>query len=187
MNAWSVNQIDSVSNIKDRKIYLEVGSSDTTVGPNPMNALNSQLSNFAQSSNVKYDTRSGQAHTFPTDFDSSGDNACGSALSPYISNCGFDGAGAVLQQMYGALNTRNTGTLTGSVISFDQTGTYGASGLDTTGYLYVPKACQSGSTSCKVHVSLHGCLQSYGQIGSKYIDNTGYNKWAGKSTAELVE
>lgn len=181
MKSWSGNQIDNVNNLKTRKIYLEVGNSDTTVGPNPMNQLNSQLSNFVTASNVKYDKRSGQAHTFPTDFDGTGDNACGSALSPYISNCGFDGAGAVLKQMYGSLTARNNGSPAGSTVSFDQTDSYGSSGMGTTGYLYVPKACQSGSTSCKLHVALHGCLQSYSQIGSKYIDNTGYTKWAGKS------
>lgn len=180
MKAWSGNQIDNVSNLQNRKVYLEVGNSDTTVGPNPMNQLSSQLSSFVQSSNVKYDKRAGQAHTFPTDFDGSGNNACGTTGSPYISNCRFDGAGTVLQQMYGSLNPRNTGTLSGTTVSFDQTGTYGLAGMGTTGYLYVPKACQSGSTVCKLHVSVHGCLQSYGQIGTKWIDNTGYNKWAGK-------
>lgn len=180
MKSWSGNQIDSVSNLANRKIYMEVGSTDTTVGPNVMKALQSQLANFGSSANTKYVQTSGQSHTFPTDFDSSGNNACGSATSPYVSNCQYDGAGAVLQWMYGSLNARNTGTLTGSTVSFDQTGSFGSSGMDTTGYLYVPKACQGGSTVCKLHVSLHGCLQSHSQIGSKYIDNTGYNKWAGK-------
>lgn len=81
---------------------------------------------------------------------------------------------------YGSLNARNTGTLTGSVVSFSQTGSYGASGLDATGYLYVPSACQSGSTVCKLHVALHGCGQAHSEIGSDFINNTGYNKWAGK-------
>jgi hypothetical protein len=55
---------------------------------------------------------------FPTDFDGSGDNSCSQAASPYISNCGYDGAGAVLRWMYGELQARNTGTLSGSVVSF---------------------------------------------------------------------
>ncbi|OBT40391.1 hypothetical protein VE00_10082 [Pseudogymnoascus sp. WSF 3629] len=178
MRSWSGNQIDAVANLQSRKIYMQVGSSDTTVGPNVMNQLKQQLANFDTSSNTIYVTTNGAAHTFPTDFAGSGDNACGSAASPYISNCGYDGAGAVLQWMYGSLNARNTGTLSGSVVSFSQTGSYGASGMDTTGYLYVPKACQDGLTVCKLHVALHGCLQSYSNIQSKFIDNTGYNMWA---------
>jgi hypothetical protein len=103
------------------------------------------------------------------------------STSPYISNCNYDGAGAVLQWMYGSLNARNTGTLTGSVVYFAQTGEYGAAGMDTSGYLYVPANCQSGSAVCKLHVALHGCLQSYSNIQMDFIQNTGYNMWAGKS------
>lgn len=185
MRSWSGNQIDPVANLQSRKIYMQVGPSDTTVGPNVMNQLKQQLANFDTSSNTIYVTTNGASHTFPTDFAGSGDNACGSATSPFISNCGYDGAGAVLQWMYGSLQARNTGTLSGSVVSFSQAGSYGASGMDTTGYLYVPQACQGGSTVCKLHVALHGCKQNYGSVQSKFIDNTGYNKWAGKNTLVL--
>lgn len=185
IRSWSGNQIDAVANLQSRMIYMQVGPSDTTVGPNVMSQLKQQLANFGTSSNTVYVTTNGASHTFPTDFAGSGDNACGSATSPYISNCGYDGAGAVLQWMYGSLQARNTGTLSGSVVSFSQAGSYGASGMATTGYLYVPQACQSGSTVCKLHVALHGCLQSYGSVQSKFIDNTGYNKWAGKNTLVL--
>jgi len=185
MQSWSGNQIDSVSNLQSRKIYMQVGSADTTVGPNPMNQLKLQLANFDSAANITFITTNGAAHTFPTDIAGSGDNACGSAASPYISNCGYDGAGAVLQWMYGTLKARNTGQLSGSVISFSQSGSYGASGMDTTGYLYVPAACQDGSTVCMLHVALHGCLQSYSQIGSKFIVNTGYTLWAGKNRPVL--
>ncbi|MGZ5546204.1 MAG: extracellular catalytic domain type 2 short-chain-length polyhydroxyalkanoate depolymerase [Limisphaerales bacterium] len=179
MKSWSGSQIDTTANLANRKIYMWTGSSDTTVGPNVMGQLKSQLANFDNSNNVSYVTTSGAAHTFPTDFSGSGDNSCGSASSPYISNCTYDGAGAVLKWMYGSLNARNTGTLGGSTVSFDQSGSYTASGMAGTGYLYVPANCASGgSTVCKLHVALHGCLQNYGNISSKFIDNTGYNKWA---------
>jgi hypothetical protein len=179
MKSWSGKQINPVSNLQSRKIYMWTGSADTTVGPNVMNQLKAQLANFDTPANVSYITTSGAVHTFPTDFDASGDNSCSSSVSPYISNCQYDGAGAVLKWMYGSLNARNTGTLSGSIVSFSQTGEYGASGMDTTGYLYVPKACQSGSgIVCKLHVALHGCLQSYSMIGSKFVSNTGYNMWA---------
>ncbi|PKX93372.1 putative polyhydroxybutyrate depolymerase [Aspergillus novofumigatus IBT 16806] len=179
MKTWSGNKINPVSNLQSRRIYMWTGTADTTVGPNVMSQLKAQLANFDATDNVSYITTSGAVHTFPTDFDASGDNSCSSSGSPYISNCQYDGAGAVLKWMYGTLNARNTGTLSGSIVSFSQTGEYGASGMDTTGYLYVPKACQSGSsTVCKLHVALHGCLQSYSMIGSKFISNTGYNMWA---------
>ncbi|KUL82465.1 hypothetical protein ZTR_09943 [Talaromyces verruculosus] len=137
MKSWSGNQIASVANLGQRKIYMWTGSSDTTVGPNVMNQLKAQLASFVNSANVSYVTTTGAVHTFPTDFNGAGDNSCSFSTSPYISNCNYDGAGAALKWIYGSLNARNTGTLSGSVLSFDQSGSYGANGMDTTGYLFI--------------------------------------------------
>lgn len=180
MKSWSGNQIDVTGNLSSRRIYLWVGSSDTTVGPNVENQLKVELGNFDSSSNVSSVVTSGASHTFPTDFTATGDNACSSSASPYISNCGYDGAGAALQWMYGTLSARNTGTLGGSVVAFDQTAFVApGNGMDTTGYLYVPQSCApGGSTVCKLHVALHGCLQSASNIQMQFVNNTGYNKWA---------
>jgi hypothetical protein len=168
MKSWSGNQIASVTSLEQRKIYMWVGSFDTTVGPNVMNQLKAQLANFDDLANISYVTTSGAAHTFPTDFNGVGDNSCSFSTSPYISNCNYDGSGAALQWIYGSLKARNTGSLSGSVISFDQSGSYGANGMDTTGYIYVPQSCASGATVCSLHVALHGCLQSYKSIGSNF-------------------
>ena len=109
INSFSTNgSIDNKSNIAPQKIYMFVGTSDSTVGPNPMNALHTQYANNGvPSANLSYISRSGTAHVFPTDFDATGNNACSTTASPYISNCGYDGAKAVLQHFYGTLNARN--------------------------------------------------------------------------------
>ena len=182
MERWSGTQIDPVSNLKNRKIFMQVGSADVTVGFNVMNQLANQLSNFATPSDVTFVELGGAVHTFPTDFNGAGDNLCDLSESPFVSNCGFDGAGAVLQWLYGNLNPRNTGTLSGSVVSFAQTGSFHAAGMDTTGFLYVPAACEGNSTVCRLHVVMHGCAQSASQIGFTYIENTGYTFWAGKKS-----
>ena len=62
---------------------------------------------------MKYDNTNSAVHTYPTDFNGSGDNACSVSISPYISNCNFDGAGAALQWIHGTLNARNDGALGG--------------------------------------------------------------------------
>ncbi|KAB8231700.1 putative polyhydroxybutyrate depolymerase [Aspergillus alliaceus] len=186
MKSWSGKQIDDVANLQSRKIYMQVGSIDTTVGPGVMQQLRTQILAFANQSETAYITTPGASHTFPTDFDQSGNNPCGIASSPYISNCGYDGAGAVLQWIYGKLNARNSNKLDGQMISFEQRGSYGGPGMDNTGYLYVPKRCVDGSTVCKLHVALHGCLQSHDKIGTKFIDNTGYDKWADTNNMIIV-
>ena len=43
--------------------------------------------------------------------------------------------------------------------------------------MFVPKECEQGA-ACRVHIALHGCKQDVGDIGRRYIDDTGYNAWA---------
>jgi poly(3-hydroxybutyrate) depolymerase len=62
-----------------------------------------------------------------------------------------------------------------NIITFDQ-GTYSNSGagLHSTGYVYVPDSCKNGE-KCKLHVAIHGCMQTIDDIGSKYVEQTGIN------------
>ena len=179
INSWSTSgAIDNKSNIAGQKVYMFVGTSDSTVGPNPMNGLQTQYNNNGVSgANLEYVQRASTGHTFPTDFDSTGNNSCGTTASPYISNCSYDGAKAVLQKFYGTLNARNNAPAAGNYIEFNQTQFTTNPGMAATGWVYVPANCAAGS-QCKVHVALHGCQQSTDKIGDKYVKNTGYTRWA---------
>jgi poly(3-hydroxybutyrate) depolymerase len=183
----SSGAIDPKSNIANQKIFIFVGTSDYTVGPNPTDALQTQyLNNGVPAGSISYVKRSGAAHVLPTDFDSTGNNACASSTSPYISNCGYDGAGAVLTQIYGALSPRNNAPAAANYIEFDQTPyTAGNPGMASTGWLYVPASCASG-TQCKLHVVLHGCQQSTDKIGDKFVRNTGFSRWADTNNMVLL-
>ncbi|CAF1206420.1 unnamed protein product, partial [Adineta ricciae] len=181
--AWSGNKIDDIKNLAKHKVYMISGTSDTTVSASVMNQLYKYYvteSQFIPSENVVYKKDLKSAHTFPTDFDGTGNNPCTSASSPYISNCGFDGAGAILEHMYGSLKPRNNGALTGKFIEFDQQefiANARSAGMSTTAWVYVPKSCADGDV-CRLHIAYHGCLQGYEKIGDKYVKNTGYNRWA---------
>jgi chitodextrinase len=181
--SWSGNKIDDIVNLAKQKVYMISGTLDTTVGSSVMDQLYKYYvteGQFIPSSNVVFKKDLRSAHTFPTDFDSTGNNACGTGSSPYISNCAFDGAGAILNHIYGPLKPRNNGTLTGTFIEFDQ-GEFLTNarsyGMSLTAWMYVPKACATGET-CKLHIAYHGCLQGYEKIGDKFVKNTGYNRWA---------
>ncbi|KAL3455540.1 Alpha/Beta hydrolase protein, partial [Aspergillus heterothallicus] len=183
MRAWSGAQIDDVENLLQRRIFLQTGALDTTIGPNVVSQLHAQLARFTLASSTEYIVSPEADHTFPTDFDSEGNSPCGVAAGPYISNCGYDGAGAVLEWLLGPLTPKAAGKLSGEVVRFDQSGEFGASGLGATGFLYVPAECGNGSRSsaavvCRLHVVFHGCTQSYGQIGERFVRDTGYNRWA---------
>lgn len=188
MRSWSGNQIDCLCNLRQRKIFLQAGTADDVVGYGITRLLEKQLCPFAEPSNVKFVANDGAAHVFPTNIDGEGNNACNESESPYIANCGYDGAGEVLKWLYGErLNPRSSGKLSGSIIPFAQTGTFGAPGLADTGFLYVPKNCQRDDISvCKLHVALHGCTMNYEQIGDKFLTNTQYNLWAGLWPTLLV-
>jgi hypothetical protein len=173
---WSGSAIDDKRNIASQQAYLFVGNSDYTVGPNPMNAVQTQYNNNAVG-HLVYVKRDNTAHTFPTDFDGSGDNACATSASPYISNCSYDGAKAALSQFYGTLAARNDSPAAANYIEFDQTAFTTNPGMAATGWVYVPADCASGSL-CRLHVALHGCLQNYATIGDKFLKNTGYTRWA---------
>ncbi|RYF36041.1 MAG: hypothetical protein EOO21_02880, partial [Comamonadaceae bacterium] len=98
---WSGAGNDPKANVAGQKIYMFVGTSDTTVGPNPMNGARTQYtSNGVPAGNLSYVQRASTAHVFPTDFDSTGNNTCSTSASPYISNCGYDGAKAALSWFY---------------------------------------------------------------------------------------
>ncbi len=178
INNWSGTAIDDKSNVAQQKIYMFVGTSDTTVGPNPMNAVHAQYTaNGVAPDDLEYVSRASTAHTFPTDFDSTGNNTCSISASPYISNCGYDGAKAMFTRFYGALNDRNDSPSAANYIEFDQTAFISNPGMAPTGWVYVPTSCSSGST-CRVHVALHGCQQNVATIGDKFIRSTGYTRWA---------
>jgi hypothetical protein len=181
--SWSGNKIDDMKNLAKHKVYMISGTSDSTVGVSVMNQLYKYYvtdGQFIPSTNVVFNKDIKSAHTFPTDFDSAGNNGCGSASSPYISNCGFDGARAILEHIYGPLKARNNGALSGKFIEVNQ-GEFltniRSSGMDDTAWVYVPKSCADGQT-CKLHIAYHGCLQGYEKIGDKFVKNTGYNRWA---------
>ena len=180
---WSGNKIDDITNLAKQKIYMISGTSDTTVGPSVMNQLYKYYVTDGQlipSTNVVFKKDLKSAHTFPTDFDSAGNNGCGSTSSPYISNCAFDGARAILEHIYGSLQPRNNGALSGKFIQFSQAEFLSnpkSLGLDDAAWIYVPKSCADGQT-CKLHIAYHGCLQGYQKIGDKFVKNTGYNRWA---------
>jgi poly(3-hydroxybutyrate) depolymerase len=180
INNWSGSLIDDKANAASQKIYMFVGSSDSTVGPNPMAALQTQYANNGvPAASRVYVQRSATAHVMPTDFDATGNNSCGTTASPYIANCGYDGAKAALQHFYGTLNPRNNTPAAGNYLEFSQAEFSGGNpGMATNGWVYIPSDCAGGANACKVHVALHGCKQDYGSIGDKFVKNSGYTRWA---------
>ncbi len=106
---------------------------------------------------------------------------CAVTGPPFINDCDYDQAGAILKHIYGPLAPK-AANLTGETILFDQrefapAGQAVINGLDETGVLYVPADCAAGET-CRLHVVLHGCQQAREVLGDGFYSRIGMNEWA---------
>jgi len=45
-------------------------------------------------------------------------------------------------------------------------------------YYYMPSSGCTTEVPCKIHISFHGCVQTIADIGTKYVEYTGFNSWA---------
>ena len=183
-NSWaSAGSIDPVANLQSSKVYLFSGSIDSTVKPGVMDALKTYYNSFVPTANVIYKKDIAAEHAMITDDFGS---ACSTKASPYINDCNFDLAGAMLGHIYGTLNPRNSGTLPeGNFVEFNQSQFITNHGMAPTGWAYIPQACTTG-TQCRLHVVLHGCQQNVTLVQQKYVRNTGYNRWADTNNIVLL-
>ena len=169
--------IDATSNLAAQQVWLFSGTNDNTVKPVVMNVLQRYYQHYVTAGSIFYKNDIAAGHGHITDNYGSG---CATTQSPYINNCGYDGPGLLLAQIYGTLNPRNTGTLSGRLIQFDQSQflpSPNKKSMDSTGWAYVPAACERNEP-CRVHIALHGCQQGQATIGDKYYAHAGYNQWA---------
>jgi hypothetical protein len=176
----SAGAIDPTSNLSGKKAYLWSGTSDTTVKQSVMNDLKTYYAHYGVTST--YDNGYAAAHGWESPY---GEVSCNVGTTPYMINCSnYDSEKTWLQLFYGTLAAKNTGTLGGSLIQFDQT-EFGSSAamMDSSGYVYVPAACAAGQT-CRLVLALHGCLQTQSSIGTKFITESGIDQWA--DTNKLV-
>lgn len=171
-------RIDPVSGIKDDRVYLFSGKDDHTVVPPIVEAAREfYLEAGVPAAQIEYISNLPAGHGFVTE--DKGNPKCSYSGKPYIIDCDYDQAGAVLEQIYGALNPRAE-EATGDFLVFDQRPyTHGLSnhGLSDLGIAYVPKACAQAS-GCRIHVAFHGCGQNRTFVGDVFAHDSGFARWA---------
>lgn len=173
-NSWANSgAIDSTDNLASAKVYLFAGSKDSVVNLSTTADLQTYYQNFLPAANVVFKKDIEAEHAIVTDDYGA---PCLTKASPFINNCGFDLAGAILQHLYGPLNARSS-ALSGALAEFDQGAFVSGHGMATTGWVYVPASCSKG-VPCRVHVALHGCKQNAADVGEAFVRNAGYNRWA---------
>ena len=174
-NKWARDGlIDATTNLATSKVYLFSSGSDTVVKEATTIALKVYYQNYLPAANIVHKQDVVSEHAFVTDNYGA---TCLTKASPFINNCGFDLAGALLQHLYGPLVASKTDGLVGNLNEFDQTPFATGHGMGASGWIYLPKSCAAGVT-CRVHVALHGCKQNSTDVGQEFVHNAGYNRWA---------
>lgn len=179
----ALGHIDATSNLAGSKVYVFSGSKDTTVKPSVVKTLEPFYSAF-NAAPLETEYTIPAQHCIPTlDYG----EACGVKASPYIGKCDYAGAGHAFQTLYGTSLEAGTAKQS-NLFEFDQTEFFTGTqtSLNEFGYIYIPSACQDGSTACRLHMSYHGCLQDYDDIGDVWAEDAGYNDWAEANNIVVV-
>lgn len=169
--------VDATANLKDAKVWLFSGRKDELVLQPVMTALQQYYLNYLPQAQVKYLNTVDAGHAFPT---VNYGRECPYTGSPCIDKCGLDGAGELLQHIYGPLAPPDAAA-DANLREFDQReffnkGDAYSHSMRDTGYAYIPPACRQGA--CRVHVAFHGCQQNYDAVGDSFVRHAGYNGWA---------
>lgn len=172
--AAEAGRIAPLASLAQDRVWIFHGERDTTVTRPVSNALVDFYRGVLGPDLLHYEDSVPAAHGFPT---LSEGLACDEAADPYLVDCDFDAAGALLEHLYGRLQPRGR-AVERHLVAFDQRryATEGAS-LEPLGYAYVPADCRGGRP-CRLHVAFHGCRQGETFAGRAFIMNAGYNEWA---------
>lgn len=130
-------EIDPIADVVNDRVYLFTGTSDRTVAPSIVRHAAAFYEKLGvPQTNIDLVSNLPAGHAFITDNEG---NACGVSASPYIDNCNYDQAGALLKHIYGNLAPR-AATPGGEFIDFDQRPFFpsdDSAGLAETGVVYI--------------------------------------------------
>ena len=170
----SAGAIDATSNLSRTRAWLFTGTEDRTVYQAVVEAVRDFYATYKASVALVADKPAG--HGMVTERYGS---ACGTTAPPFIVDCRYDAAGALLAFILEPLQPL-AAKESGELVRFDQAryaeGDARGIAMDETGYLYVPQRCRT--ERCRMHVAFHGCRQGAAEIGERYVREAGYNRWA---------
>jgi hypothetical protein len=165
-------RIDPTANLASSRAWLFTGANDQTVTPEVVEGLYAFYSAYKTVTVIVRDKLAG--HAMVTE--EAGNKDCAATRSPFINDCDYDAAGALLQHLLGPL-APPAASPGGRLESFDQTPFGGHSiSMDGEGYVYIPQACET--PGCRVHVAFHGCRQGRVAVKDRFAREAGYNRWA---------
>ena len=186
--AEAAGDIPPLAGLAQASVFLFRGTLDSTYKDGSVNAT---MATFAAlgvpQANMRFVADVPAGHCWPTADTAVPASSCGGGKGgpPAMENCGFDGAGAALQQLYGGTLTppKNLSAFDPGNLLFFYEFHYSQdipwAGQGKQGWLYQPQRCQQGHP-CTLHVALHGCGMSASNpaMGMSFVMHTGLNAWA---------
>ncbi len=170
----AAGQIDVLSGLDGDRVWVMHGREDKIVSAAVTAASADLYRALSPQVAVTVDADRDFGHVFATA--AQGDCRADDA---HLAACGFDLAGEVFKQVVDA-DAQPAAKATGELFAFDQR-PYAEDGHDPLladrGYVYVPKQCR-GEQSCGLHVAFHGCEMQADRIGTRFVAEAGYNRWA---------
>jgi poly(3-hydroxybutyrate) depolymerase len=176
------DEIDPLSGLGSDKVYLHSGKQDATVTRPVVEAAKAFYEKAGvPNANIAYVQGEG-GHAFLTETEG---GACGVTEEPFISDCDYGQAKAILSWIYGDMDAPATAP-TGQFLVFDQSDlAEPGDGFADEGVLYVPEACAS-QAGCRLHIVLHGCEQSREAIGDDFVRKSGFAELADTNRLVLL-
>jgi len=172
-NAQEQSLVADTNNLADDPVWIFHGTLDTTVAAEVNDATAALYAGFIPAEQIVYVNDFAAIHNFPARGHGS---ACTEMQPPFVGDCDYDAAGEILQHLYSGLETPVAEPET-TLQTVSLPGAAGA-GLSETAYLFVPPACTEGEQACALHLVLHGCAQSAVQVGTDFMQQSGYFSWA---------
>lgn len=178
--------IDDPAGLARQRVWLFSGGQDRVVDSGLVDAVETfRRQSGVPAAQLRRRHLAAAAHGLPTQQPAV---PCSTTGTPFLTDCGVDAAGELLQWLYPALQAQGPGSVVaGSLKRFSQDAYRGRvpfNGLDRSGWLYVPAACEPPGAGCALHVALHGCEQGQGfvaggrRFGLQFVNGAGYNRWA---------
>lgn len=182
-------RIGDPAELADDRVWLFRGTGDTVVAAGVSDALAGLYAHFLPPENIRYVNDIDAAHHFPA---AGRGHPCDESKPPFVGDCGYDAAGELLQFLDPGLNPPTVEIERGEVEMGDATTDpitpddltevplpgATAAGLAEAAWLYAPAACRAKDAGCALHLVLHGCAQAASQVGTAFIEQSGYLRWA---------
>ena len=177
--------IDPIAGLAGDNVYLYSGKKDDTVALAVVKAAQRFYKEVGVDESNTTLIEGDGGHALITA--QGGGVACGISDTPYVSNCGYDQAKAILAWIYGPLaEAASPSPPAGRFILFDQQPfSEPGDGFADEGVVYVPQSC-SEQPGCRVHIALHGCEQSREAVGDSFVKGAGYAEIADQNRLVIL-